>query len=298
MARRLAKLALAATLAFGVFKGAEAGFEPSPGPVSPIFNEHATVAAKTPALREYKIPSLSVPAGVDEVWRIRLGSWEMAGGGHHTFLEFAPHKDISKANPSGDDIYQIQGIAMDNVRFTYAVLDFRDMAAYTRYAKGDYVLKAFGVNHDHNRKVFGKEPMSYVDIYYGSKDDVLKMYMDALTLTETINRNSDSYELLDHNSNSVQRTLLDGLGLSVPGLYAPHQLNTLANDRIWTPGIDRTLLPPVWDRQRMREKSGYANLSGDALEAAARAASPGADAAVWAPERAAGNPKVPKLRPR
>jgi hypothetical protein len=297
MARRMAKLVLAATLAFGVFKGTEAGFDPQPGQIRPIFNEHAAVVSKTP-IREYKLPSLTIPDNVDEVWRIRIGSWEMANGGHHTFLEFAPFREISKTNPSGNDIYQIQGIAMDNVRFTYAVLNFKDTDAYTRYASGDYVLKAFGVNQDHNRKVFGKEPMSYVDLYYGSKDDVLKMYMDALNLTEALNRKSDGYQLLDHNSNSVQRTLLDGLGLPVPGLYAPHHLNAMQNWRIWAPGIELSLLPEDWDRQKVREKSGYARLSGDALEAAARAASPGADASVWAPERAAGNPKVPKLKPR
>jgi hypothetical protein len=297
MARRMAKLVLAATLAFGVFKGTEAGFDPEPGRITPAFNQVAAPQAGAP-IREYKVSSLAIPPNVDEVWRIRLGSWEMSGGGHHTFLEFAPYKEASKANPSGDDVYQIQGIAMDNVRYTYAVLNFRNTAAYSRYAMGDYVLKAFGVNQDHNRKVFGKEPMSYVDVHYGSKDDVLKMYMDALQLTEDINRKSDGYELLDHNSNSVQRTLLDGLGIPVPGLYAAHQLNTLTNQRIWTPGMDRTLLPPGWDRQKLRESSSYAHLSGDALEAAARAASPGADAAVWAPERAVGNPKVPKLRPR
>ncbi|MEZ0225984.1 MAG: hypothetical protein ACAH83_15630 [Alphaproteobacteria bacterium] len=283
MARRLTKLALAATLAFGMFKGVEAGFDPQPGQLRPVFNEQAAVAGATPS-REYKQPSLVVPENVDEVWRIRLGSWEMANGGHHTFLEFTPYKAASKANPSGNEVYQIQGIAMDEKRLTWAVLDFTRPAAYTRYMAGDYVLKAFGVNEDHNRKIFGKEPMSYVDLYYGSKDDVLKMYMDALSLTVAINLSSDSYRLVDHNSNSVQHTMLEGLGLPLPGLYAPHQLNTMSNDRIWAPGIEISLLPKDWDRQKARDAGGYGQLSGDALEKAARKASLGQNG-VWIKER-------------
>lgn len=283
MARRVAKLALGAVLAFGVFKGTEAGFDPTPGQLRPIFNAETATPGKHD-IPEYKLPSAVVPEGVDEVWRIRIGSWEMADGGHHTFLEFTPYKEVSKTNPSGNDIYQIQGIAMDEKRLTWALLDFKDANAYTRYADGDYVLKAFGTNEDHNRKVFGKAPMSYVDLYYGTKDDVLKMYMDALTITVQINLNNDSYRLIDHNSNSVQRTMLDALGFPVPGLYAPHHLNAMDNGRIWTPGMELSLLPKDWDRQKARDHGGYANLSGDALEAAARKASLG-QSGVWIKER-------------
>lgn len=283
MGRRIAKIALGAALAFGVFKGTEAAMQPAPGPLSPVFKAEAARPGK-PAIPQYKLPSAVIPDNVDEVWRIRIGSWEMADGGHHTFLEFAPYKEVSKANPSGNDIYQIQGIAMDETRLTWAVLDFTKGAAYTRYAAGDYVLKAFGVNDDHNRKVFGKEPMSYVDLYYGTKDDVLKMYMDALNLTVGINLNSDSYRLIDHNSNSVQRTMLDGLGFPVPGLYVPHHLNAMDNGRIWTPGMELSLLPKNWDREKVREQGGYGGLTGDALEAAARKMSLGQDG-VWIKER-------------
>ena len=283
MARRLTKLALAAGLAFGLFKGVEAGFDPTPGQLRPMNTTDPAVPGKH-AIPEYKLPSAVIPTNVDEVWRIRIGSWEMADGGHHTFLEFTPYKEVSKTNPSGNDIYQIQGIAMDEKRLTWALLDFKNANAYTRYAHGDYVLKAFGTNEDHNRKIFGKTPMSYVDLYYGSKDDVLKMYMDAVSLTVQINLNSDEYRLIDHNSNSVQRTMLDALGFPVPGLYAPHHLNAMDNGRIWTPGMELSLLPKDWDRQKARDQGGYANLSGDALEAAARKASLG-QGGVWIKER-------------
>jgi hypothetical protein len=283
MLRRIGKLALGAAMVFGAYKGVQARFQPAPGKLTPIFDEESMKPGKK-AIPEYKLPSAAVPTNVDEVWRIRIGSWEMAAGGHHTFLEFGPDKALSKANPSGNELYQIQGIAMDEKRLTWAMLDFKNRNAYTRYADGDYVLKAFGTNADHNRKVFGKEPMSYVDLYYGSKDDVLKMYMDCLALTVDINLKSDDYKLLDQNSNSVQRTMLEALGFPVPGLYAPHKLNALDNNRIWTPGMELSLLPEGWDREKVREKGGYANLSGDALEKAARALSPGQQG-VWIKER-------------
>ncbi len=283
MARRITKLALGAALAVGLFKGTQAGFDPTPGKLTPLFDDEAAKTGKKP-VPDYKLPSAVAPVNVDEVWRIRIGSWEMAGGGHHTFLEFGPDKALSKANPSGNELYQIQGIAMDEKRLTWAMLDFKNVNAYTRYADGDYVLKAFGTNDDHNRKVFGKEPMSYVDLFYGSKDDVLKMYMDCLALTVDINLKSDDYKLLDQNSNSVQRTMLEALGFPVPGLYAPHKLNTIDNNRIWTPGMELSLLPKGWDREKVREQGGYADLSGDKLEAAARKLSLG-QKGVWIKER-------------
>lgn len=286
MKRRIGKLLLAAAMAFGAYKGTQAGFDPPPGQLRPTFNTAA--AAQQPAAkqvtREYRLPSAVIPDNVDEVWRVRLGSWEMAAGGHHTFMEFAPYKEVSKSNPSGNEIYQIQGIAMDEKRLTWAMLEFSKPAAYTRYAHNDYVLKAFGTNEDYNRKIFGKEPDAYVDVFYGTKDEVLKMYMDCLTLTVDINLNNDIYRLIDHNSNSVQRTMLEGLGLPVPGLYAPHTLNTIGNDRIWTPGMELSLLPKDWDRETAREKGGYGKLSGTALEAAARKGSLG-QPGVWIKER-------------
>jgi hypothetical protein len=286
MKRRAVKFALGLAMAFGVFKGAEAAFSPAPKPLAPVFNPAAAQLADAQQIREYRLPSLVLPDNADEIWRVRLGAWEMSAGGHHTFLEFGP---MNARSP--DDVYQIQGIAMDAKRRSYALLDFLNPGAYTRYFKGDYVLKAFGVNHDHNRLVFHKEPAAYVDVFYGSKDEVLKMYLDAIILAEDINRRADIYDLLDHNSNSVQRTLLDGLGIETPGLYAPLRLNALG-ERIWTPGLELSLLPKDWDRQKAREQGGYGKLSGEALEKAAREASRGADS-VWSVDRRSSGPKGP-----
>ena len=263
MARRLTKLAVAVTLAFGFWKGADACV-PDPK-VTPVFNQQA-------APREYRLPSLQAPDTSlgQEVWRIRLGSWEMSCEGHHTFLEFAR---LSR-NPAAGEIYQIQGIAMDVKRHDYAQLDFKKVSAYSRYAAGDYKLKAFGINHDHNRKVFGKEPQTYVDVFYGTKDEVLRKYMDALKMTDEINRRGDEYRLIEHNSNSLQRSLLDGLGLPVPALYEG-QLVLARGSRIWTPGMEHNL------GLGKTPQGDYEGLSGETLEKAARAAS--GVAKLWNP---------------
>src|SRR5476651_2908471 len=129
MGHRVAKLALAAGLMFGVWKGAQA--LPIP-PVTEVFNDASaritepagrTAPAQTPA-REYRLPSLKVPdpanPATGEVWRIRQGSWEMAKSGHHTFLEFAPYCEKSSSCPSKGEIYQIHGLAMDDLRKTHA----------------------------------------------------------------------------------------------------------------------------------------------------------------------------------
>ncbi|MEZ0261584.1 MAG: hypothetical protein ACAH80_11285 [Alphaproteobacteria bacterium] len=265
MARRLTKLALAVTLAFGFWKGADACV-PDPK-VTPTFNEQAT-----PAVREYRDPALQLPdtSQGQEVWRIRLGSWEMSCEGHHTFLEFSK----LSPSPAPDEIYQIHGIAMDVKRHDFAQLDFRKASAYSRYMSGDYALKAFGVNQDHNRKVFGKEPQTYTDVFYGTKDEVLRKYMDALKMADEINRRGDDYRLIEHNSNSVQRSLLEGLGLKVPALYEG-QLILARGMRTWAPGMESGLnLGP-------QPRGDYEGLSGAELEKAARSVS--GVAKLWTP---------------
>ena len=285
MSKRAAKWALAVGMSLGLWKGAQAL---PPPPLTEVFN---TESLPVNPVREYRVEGLQPPDGAKgEIWRVRLGSWEMAKSGHHTFLEFGPYCEKSEACPSQGDIYQIHGIAMDGVRKSHASLDFSKIQTYARYAEDDYVLKVQGVNHDHNKAFFNKKPDVYVDVFYGTKDEVLKYYMDAMQLAGRMNVKADSYELLDQNSNSVQRTLLEGLGLKVPDIYVPHMLSAVGG-RIWCPGVELSLLPQDWNRLQARAAGGYGQLSGDDLERAARKISLGTDG-VW-PQKPATPPKAP-----
>lgn len=270
MGHRLAKLALSAALALGLYEGANATLPPPP--VTLMFNDSAAppLPPNVPAPAEFRLPGLQEPdTSKQEVWRIRLGSWEMAAGGHHTFLEFAPYCKTGDVCPDKGDIYQIHGIAMDEVRKDYAQLDFGKMDSYTRYESGDYVLKALGVNQDHNQKFFRQNPDHYVDIFYGSKEEVLKRYLAGMKIVDSINARNDSYLLFQHNSNSVQHTLLEGLGLDMPPLYVPHRLTALAG-RVWCPGIGLSLLPGGWNRDDVVKQGGYDHMNAADLEKAAR----------------------------
>jgi len=269
MGRRLAKLALTATLAFGLFKAVDAA-APAPS-LTPIFNtanDNATPGT-TPA-REYRLESLPAPdAAKKDLWRVRIGSWEMAAGGHHTFLEFSPVCAPDAGCRDRNDVYQIHGIAMDETRQSYAQLDFMKLDSYKRYESGDYVLKALGVNQDYNRHFFRQQPDAYVDVFYGSKEDVLKLYLAGMKIVDNVNKNGDPYLLFEHNSNSVQHTLLQGLGLEMPPLYVDHKLTALGG-RIWCPGIGLSLLPEGWSRDRVLKDGAYNKMSVDELEKAAR----------------------------
>jgi hypothetical protein len=275
------KLAAAALLAFGTWRGA---VELRPHPMTELFNRGSGAAGTVP---EYRLPSLVMPQDTKGLWRIRVGSWEMAHSGHHTFLEFGPVDEKPGDRTRGGNVFQIQGIAENAATHDHASLDFGKFESYKNYAEGDYVLKALGVIEDFNKDFFNKQPDCYVDVFYGTKDEVLKMYMDAMQEAAQINRQSVSYKLIDQNSNSVQRTLLEALGLNVPDIYSPHLLMT-DSARIWTPGLEYSILQPGWDRQKARDQGGYANLSGDELESAARKISRGAKA-VWDNEKPAHN---------
>src|SRR5882672_6283503 len=97
---------MAAAVAFAGWRGA---VELRPRPMTELFN---TKSAMTGGAREYRLPSLVMPDNTQEVWRIRIGSWEMAHGGHHTFLEFGPVDEKPGARAPGGEVFQIQGIAM------------------------------------------------------------------------------------------------------------------------------------------------------------------------------------------
>jgi hypothetical protein len=271
--RFFAGLALTFALAAGVYKGADAAM-PAP-PVTPVFNN----AAALPNLeaREYRIESLKEPdpAAAKDLWRVRVGAWEIGLGGYHTFLEFSPYSQNDAGALDRKDVYQLHGIACDEVRHTWAQLNYKHSEAYTQYFNGDYVLKATGINQDHHRRYFSQQPAVYVDIFYGSKEEVLKMYLDGMQLVKEINRTDDPYILLDHNSNSMQRTLREALGLPAPPVFVPYRIEALGG-RVWTPGIEKSLLPKDWDRDRVRKEGGYDAAPIPELEARARAAS-GAD---------------------
>lgn len=264
----LKKLALTFALAVGVYRGAEA-CAPAPD-VTPVFNNAAAVPAQT--AKEYRLPSLKEPdaASAKDLWRVRVGAWEIGAGGFHTFVEFSPYDENDKTRVNNNEIYQIHGIACDEVRRTWAQLHYDQPSNYQQYLHGDYVLKGLGINFDHERKYFAQSPVAYVDVFYGSKEDVLKMYMDGMSYVEKLNKENPPYILLGYNSNSFQRTMLDMQGIEQPALFVPYRLQALGG-RIWTPGTERSLLPEGWNRDRVREQGGYANLSGDELEKRARA---------------------------
>ncbi|HYD19536.1 MAG TPA: hypothetical protein VEF76_13760 [Patescibacteria group bacterium] len=242
--RFVKKLGAIFALSAGVFRGADACSE-KPALV-PLFND-----VSNRELHEYRLASLQKPAGIDDrdLWRVRVGAWEIAAGGYHTYLEFSPYLDSDPARAKTKEIYQIHGIACDEVRRTWAEMNPRHKNAIPQYLHGDYVLKAMGVVQDHDRTYFRDRTTEYVDIFYGSKQDVLKMYLDGMRLVEKISRDNEPYILLNHNSNSTERSVRDALGLPDPELFVPYRLQELGG-RKWAPGLELSLLPREWKSAR------------------------------------------------
>ena len=264
----LKKLALSFALAVGVYRGVEACAPPPK--VTPVFNTVAAVSQQQ--AKQYRLDSLKEPdaAAAKDLWRVRVGAWEIGLGGHHTFLEFSPYDDSDPSRVTKQEVYQIHGIACDELRRTWGYINATDIEAYKRYGNGDYVLKGMGVAFDHDRKYFANPPVAYVDVFYGSKEEVLKMYLDGMQIVEQLNKDNPPYILFDYNSNSTQRTISDTLGLPQPPLFVAYKAESFGG-RIWTPGLENSFAPRDWNRDRVREQGGYANLSADELEKRAKA---------------------------
>ena len=261
--RLLRTIALTFAMAVGAWKGAEA-CAPKPN-VTPVFNNAVAVPQQT--AKEYRLSTLKEPSEADKknLWRVRVGVWAIGASGHHTFLEFSPYDENDKSRLKNPEVFQIHGIACDEVRHTWGYLNAKDIKAYERYGAGDYVLKGLGIQLDHTRHYFSSPPVAYVDVFYGSKEEVLKMYLDGMNIIGQLNQRDDAYILLDYNSNSTQRTLSDALGLPQAPLFVPYKLEAMGG-RIWTPGTELSFLPKDWNRDKVREQGGYANLSASELE--------------------------------
>lgn len=264
----LKRLGLTFVFCMGAFQGVNA-MAPAPK-VMPVFNNAAAVPAQK--AQEYRLASLKEPdaATAKDLWRVRVGAWEIGAGGYHTFLEFSPYDENDKSRVNDKEVYQIHGIACDEVRHTWGYLNAKDFEAYKRYGEGDYVLKGLGVIQDHHRTFFKQPPVAYVDVFYGSKEEVLKKYLDGMQIIDQINHANKPYLLFEYNSNSTAHSLLQAMGLPEPPIFVPYRLEAVGG-RIWTPGTQTSLLPKDWDAQKAREKGGYANLPADELEKRARA---------------------------
>jgi hypothetical protein len=259
----LKKVGLTFTFCIAAFKGAEA-CTPAPH-LTPVFNNAAAVPQQT--AKEYRLSTLKEPTPEEAktLWRVRVGAWEIGAGGYHTFLEFSPYDENDKSKVNDQDVFQIHGIACDEVRHTWGYLNAKDPEAYKRYEHGDYVLKGLGIQLDHTRHYFNSPPVAYVDVYYGSKEEVLKKYLDGMQIIADLNKRDDAYILLDYNSNSTQRTISDALGLPQAPLFVPYRAEDFGG-RIWTPGTETSFLPKDWDAGKARTQAGYAQLSADQLE--------------------------------
>lgn len=267
--RFLKKLSLIFILAVGVYKGADAA---APGPqLTPVFNNAVALPASQKDAPEYRLPSLQEPDEESKktLWRVRVGAWEIGAGGHHTFLEFSPYSQNDADKLARRDVYQLHGIACDEVRHTWAQLNYKHSEAYTQYLAGDYVLKGLGVNQDHHRRYFSQQSVAYVDVFYGTKEEVLKKYLDGMQVAKQINSTNDPYILLRHNSNSAQNTYREALGLPATPLFVAHRALALGG-RIWAPGINASLLPKDWDAKKLRAQSDYKDFTAEQLERRAR----------------------------
>jgi hypothetical protein len=265
--RFFVKLGLIFALAAGVFKAADAA---APAPhLTQVFNNASAVPQET--AKEYRLPQLKepTPAEAKDLWRVRVGGWEIGAGGYHTFLEFSPYQQTDAAKMKRQDVYQLHGIASDEVRHTWAQLNYKRTESYTQYLNGDYVLKGLGVVQDHERKYFSQRTVAYVDIYYGSKEEVLKMFLDGMQLADKISHANKPYILLDYNSNSAGRTYREALGLPDQPIFVPYRIFALGG-RIWTPGLEKSLLPEDYDRAKVRAEADYKDFTAEQLEARAR----------------------------
>lgn len=264
------RLFYAFALAAGAYVCAD---ELAPKPsLSSVFNNKAAIPEQKAVT--YRLPSLQEPdaESAKTLWRVRVGAWEIGAGGYHTFLEFSPYDENDPAKLKNRDVYQLHGIACDEVRRTWAQLNWQHKETYTQYFNGDYVLKGLGVNQDHHRKYFAQPAVAYVDIYYGSKEEVLKMYLDGMKIADQINKANAPYILLEYNSNSAERTYREALGLPDQPLFVAHRAMALGG-RIWTPGLQKSLLPKDWDRAKVRAEADYKDFTAEQLEARARALS-------------------------
>jgi hypothetical protein len=247
-------------------------------PLTTRFNEQATAINHVPS---YTAASAVMPQTQQEIWAIRIGSRPMALGGHHLFLEFAPADQKAHPHKSDGHIFQIHGVAMDRATKNYVRFDFDKFQTYRDYFTHSEALKVVGINRNFDEGVVGHEPDSYTDVYYGPKDEVLKMYMDAMTMGDEINAEDLDYGILTQNSNSVVRSLLEGIGVPAPDIFEAGGIRAhLEKGHIWTPAFNLSLVPRDWSRQQARDTYHYDGLFGDALEKAAVKAAHG-EMGIW-----------------
>ena len=268
--RFLKKLAIGFALAAGFYVGVDKLAPPSQ--LTEVFNNAAAIPEQQ--AKEYRVAGLEAPTAEEakDLWRVRVGAWSIGLGGYHTFLEFSPYDQNDPAKMGEKNIYQLHGIACDEVRHTWALLDYKNPDSFSQYFNGDYILKGMGSNEDHRRKYFQDPAVAFVDVFYGTKEEVLKKYLDGMEIIKTINDANNPYILTAHNSNSTQQTLRKALGLPEPEMFVDNRLMAVAG-RLWTPGINKSLLPDGWKAEEVRAKADYKDFTAEQLEARARAVS-------------------------
>lgn len=219
----------------------------------------------------------TTPTPVNEnPWTISIGAWEVADGGHHTFLEFGPACRTNKTCTSDNDVYQIHGVGWDTQDKTLAGINLSDRKTIRKYIDNRFLLKVMGSRGDCNTNYFARPRHNDLTVIFkGSRDDVLRHYLEAMKMADSINKNRYYYGLFLQNSNSVARTLTDAMGLRLPPALSPSVVQAGFSHKLtWTPGLDRSLVPSWWWSIKSAFSEKTKELGGDDLRKAADEASP------------------------
>lgn len=177
-------------------------------------------------------------SGLDgDIWKARLSLAPfplagllkpvMGGPAVHMAVEFVPMKVDGHLRDSQERGYQIHGMAVHASDGSFAGLKPCDARDYYNQMSGGNRLKEYVAEKDWNRSVVGHDPALYVDLAYGTKEEMMALLEAMKEDIRLFNEQDFVYRFSRApNSNAAARYLLDRHGLTVPegalkGFWAP-----------------------------------------------------------------------------
>ncbi|NCC21533.1 MAG: hypothetical protein EOM26_03615 [Alphaproteobacteria bacterium] len=197
-------------------------------------------AQPTTTLSPARLIAASVTSGEGE-WKIRMALTPFPFvRAVHTSLELVP-ASVRGSSRKEAEFYQIHGVIRDAADSEPASIRPCDAGSLWRQFTGGHILQGTVVRHDLNRPLLGRDPVSYVDLAFGSKEEMLERLTDIQRAVDVFNERRLTYGFIrEPNSNTLVFNLLDELGLM------PRQaVLTPVRDRSapwWAPGFRQ--LPP------------------------------------------------------
>lgn len=158
----------------------------------------------------------------------------------HASLEFVPLTDRIHSKDMGDH-RQIHGMIVDADTERGSGISPCNAHSLSRQLRGKNILKGMDTDGDFNRRILSHDPFAYIDLYYGTKEQVFRMHDRALDAMRELNAKRLAYGFgFTPNSNTFAAFLLDRLNLPIPNDLISTQP---ARKKFFLPGFEKNYFP-------------------------------------------------------